>query len=102
MISNRYVQHPLIFNNGILGFTGYSADGLFCVPANRDDNFLLYGIAENSLLIVDRKQPFTENKLNVFWTDALVHGKRKLKLSLTWLASCLYIGRVIMSANHYD
>lgn len=51
-------QQPLVYEHGLLGFRGYLRDGLFCVIANGDNNFLLQGIAEGSLLVVDRKKAY--------------------------------------------
>ena len=73
----RYTKHPLVYVSGILGFQGYTADDMFCVPANGDNNFLLHGIAEGSLLVVDRKLPFAEDELSMFQTDRIVHGKNR-------------------------
>ena len=78
MIASANEQHPLVYANGILGFQGYSKDNIFCVLANGDNNFLFYGIAENSLLIVDEKQPFAQGKLNVFQTTKRGDGKDQL------------------------
>ena len=97
----RYAEHPLVYANGILGFQGYTADDMFCVPANGDNNFLLHGIAEGSLLVVDRKLPFVEDELNMFQTGQIVHGKKQMKVSLTQLEGCPYVGRIIMSVNLY-
>lgn len=103
MINNSLERHALIYNNGVLGFTGYTGEEkMFCVLANGDNNFLHYGIAENSLLIVDQGQPFEEDKLNVFMTDNLVNGQNQMKLSLTRLGEFLFIGRVIMSVSQYS
>ena len=94
MIRDDYHRH--------LGFEGYPQEGLFAVPANGDNNFLLYGIVEHSLLIVDQKQPFEMEKLNMFQTDTIIQGKKQLKLSLTRLKGFPYVGRVIMAISRYD
>ena len=90
------IQHPLVFAGGVLGFQGYGRDGLFTVLANGDNNFLLYGIAENSLLVVNQNLPYETDKLNVFQTNQVI------KLSLERLEGCPYIGRVILSVNQYE
>lgn len=102
MIRDDYNRHPLVFAHGVLGFEGYPQEGLFAVPANGDNNFLLYGIVEHSLLIVDQKQPFEMEKLNMFQTDTIIQGKKRLKLSLTRLKGFPYVGRVIMAVSRYD
>ena len=94
-------QQPLVFEHGLLGFRGYIRDGLFCVLANGDNNFLLHGIAEGSLLVVDRKKAYQKDKLNVFRTDVITDGQKQLKLSLTRIKGALYVGRVVMSVNQY-
>lgn len=94
-------QQPLVYEHGLLGFRGYLRDGLFCVIANGDNNFLLQGIAEGSLLVVDRKKAYQKNKLNVFRTDVVVDGQKQLKLSLTRIRGAPYVGRVVMSVNQY-
>lgn len=96
------IQHPLVFAGGVLGFQGYGRDGLFTVLANGDNNFLLYGIAENLLLVVNQNLPYETDKLNVFQTNQVINGKKQLKLSLERLEGCPYIGRVILSVNQYE
>ncbi|MCM1046788.1 MAG: hypothetical protein NC417_14890 [Candidatus Gastranaerophilales bacterium] len=102
MSLTSYEKHPLVFANGVLGFQGYSADDLFCVPANGDNHFLPYGIAEGSLLIVDRTLPFVEEKLNIFQSDRIIDGKRQMKVSFARPEKFPYIGRIIMSVNLYE
>lgn len=101
-VLNDYEQHPLFFSHGVLGFQGYPGTDLFCVPANGGNNFLSYGIVENTLLIVDRKKPFLKTALNVFQIDQMSYGTAQLKLSSVWLADASYVGRVILSANLYS
>lgn len=48
-------QPPLVSSRRFIGFEGYDPEGMFCVIANGDNNFLMYGIAEGSLLLVDSK-----------------------------------------------
>lgn len=96
------IKHPLVSVNGVLGFQGYGCDSLFAVLANGDNNFLLYGIAENSLLVVDQSFPYEENKINVFQTGIRANGDKQLKLSLRWLEKSPYVGRVIMSVNQFE
>ena len=102
MEKNSEIRHPLVCISGTLGFQGYGHESLFAVLANGDNNFLLYGIAENSLLVVDQNYPYKENKLNVFQTGTFADGEKKLKLSLEWLENCPYMGRVIMSVNQFE
>lgn len=103
MILPAEKQHSLIMSGSLLGFEGYrNLKDMFCVHANGDNNFLLYGIAENSLLIVDPKKPFRKNGLNVFETDTIINGEKQLKLSLTRLDGCPFMGRVIMSVSQFS
>ena len=101
-VLNNYEQHPLVFLHGVLGFQGYPETDLFCVPVNGDNNFLSYGIVENSLLIVNRKGPFAPTALNVFQKGQTSHGEAQLKLSPVWLTDASYMGRIILSANLYS
>lgn len=103
MISSDYEKHPLVYRNGVLGLAGYecAAEELFCLHANGDNNFLLHGIAENSLLVVDPKLPYEEDKLSVFQTNVLVNGAYQPKLSLARLGDCPYMGRVIMAISQF-
>lgn len=102
MIRDDYNRHPLVFAHGVLWFKGYTHEGLFAVSANGDNSFLLYGIVEHTLLIVDQKQPFETEKLNVFQTNTIIQGQKQLKLSLTHLEEFPYVGRVIMAVSRYD
>ena len=95
-------KHPMVFSDGILGFQGYSADGVFCLKANGDNNFLLYGIAENSLLVVDSKQPFVPDRLNAFRTGKVRADADHYKLSLEQPGDLSYAGRVILSVMQYE
>ena len=74
LIKNDHKQHPLVFAEGILGLLGYSPDGLWTTVADGGNHFFLHGITENSLLVVDRKLPYEEGKLNVFQTDKVIGG----------------------------
>lgn len=102
MISKNYVRHPFVVMDVSIGIQGYATENLFCVPANLDNNFLSYGIAESFLLVGDQKQPFEAGRLNVFQTEKIVDGRKQLKLSLSWLEAAPYIGRVIMAVNRCD
>lgn len=103
MINDCLEHRALVYCNGVLGFAGYTGEeSIFCALANGDNNFLNYGIAENSLLVIDQKMPFEINKLNVFMTEKLVNGQNQMKLSLTRLDGCPFIGRVIMSVSQYS
>lgn len=102
MSKSSETRHPLVFVGGVLGFQGYGCEGLFSVLANGDNNFLLYGIAENSLLVVDQNLSYEKDRLNVFQTDNVVNGGKQLKLSLERLEGYPYVGRIIMSINQYE
>ncbi|MCI8810641.1 MAG: hypothetical protein HFF84_11115 [Oscillibacter sp.] len=102
MISNDYTKCPVVYQDGILGVPYDSPEGLFSSFANGDNHFLLYGIAEHSLLLVNRKLPFEPEKLSVFQTDKIIDGERQMKLSLNRLEDFPYIGRVVMTINRYD
>ena len=102
MVNERIEEHPLVYGDGILGFQGYTGEFKFCIFANGDNNFLSYGITENSLLIVDQELPYEPGKISIFETDKLINGQKQLKLSLTKLGNFPYIGRVIMSVSQYD
>ena len=101
-IKNDHEQHPLVFAEGILGLLGYSPDGLWTTVADGGNHFLLHGITENSLLVVDRKLPYEEGKLNVFQTDKVRGGVWERKLSLTKLEGFPYMGCVILTINRYE
>lgn len=95
-------SHPLIFKDGVLGFEGYDDTGLFSIFSNGDHHFLLQGISEGSLLVVDTQKRFKQQGLNVFKTDVIVNGINQLKLSMSRIKGADYVGRVIMSINQYD
>ena len=95
-------EHPLVFAEGVLGFLGYTGEGVFSLKANGDNNFLHYGIAENSLLVIDSQKPFEQDKLNVFRTGKVSAERDQYKLSLSWLEHLTYAGQVIMSVMQYE
>lgn len=99
----QYDTHPLICNEDILGFGGFqNTDRMFCVIANGDNNFLEYGIAENSLLVVDPTKPYEQNKLNIFLTQRIGSKQDYIKLSLMQPEDSVFIGRVIMSISQFS
>ena len=52
---------------GMLGCNGYEQiDGIICLIANGDNNFLNEGIVEGSILFIDTKSKFQQGLLNVF------------------------------------
>lgn len=101
MIQKLTDQHQFVYCEGVLGLTGYVPDHIACSYANGDNNFLYYGIAENSLLVIDHSLPFEEGKLNVFETDKVIDGEHQLKLSLTRLGDFPCVGQIVMSVNQY-
>ena len=103
MINLKKEHMALVFENGILGFyRDTDADSLFCVIANGDNNYLKFGIVENSLLVIDKNQPFEKDKLNVFQTNKIVNGEKQLKISFSQLDSFPYVGQIVMTANQYS
>lgn len=90
--------------HGMICIQGYSSETekMFSVPANGDNKFLSYGIAENSLLLVDQNQPFEAGRLNIFRTSKIINGQKQLKISLELLEDAQYVGRVVLTINHYD
>lgn len=70
------------------------------MEANGDNNFLLFGIAEGSLLLVDPRRSYQEGCLNVFRTCA--DDPCQWKLSLTDMEDFVCAGRVVLSVMQYD
>ncbi len=91
---------PLVYNQKFVGFRGYEPEGMFCMIANGDNNFLLFGIAEGSLLLIDPKKSYEEGKLNVLRKED--NREQQWKLSLANIEGFSCIGRVIMSVMQYD
>ena len=90
-------KHSPSFNNGILGCDGLSdTDSIFCLAVNGDNNFLNFGIIENSILFADKSKLFLDGGLNVY---QLQDGT--FKLSRNELKE-EYKGRIIMAANIFD
>ena len=103
MINLKEEHKALVFENGILGFyRNADVDGLFCVIANGDNNYLKFGIVENSLLVVDKNQAFEQDKLNVFQTNKIVNGEKQLKISFSQLDGFPYVGQIVMTVNQYS
>jgi hypothetical protein len=96
----RSKQPVLLCHRKMIGFQGYDPEGMFCVIANGDNHFLLFGITEGSLLLVDPKQLFEKDKLNVFRKDT--ETGQQWKLSLTDVENFTYAGRVALSVIQYD
>ncbi len=102
MIRSNLEEHPLVLFGGVLGLGGFTpGDGMVAALANGDNNFLLFGIAENSLLIIDKNKHYQPGKLNVYCTD-IVDGEPAYKLSLIELADYPFVGRVVMTINQYE
>lgn len=97
-IKNLYDKHPCVGGNGILGCLYDNTDDIVILTANADNNFLYYGIAENSLLFVKPTKKIKKDSLMVYE----VNGKPKYKLSLSPIKDGEMIGRVIMCINQYE
>ena len=92
-----FEKHCPSYNNGTLGCDGFTnTDSIFCLAANGDNNFLNFGIIENSILFVDKSKSFFDGGLNVY---QLQDGT--FKLSRTELNE-EYKGRIIMATNIFD
>lgn len=89
--------HPPQKIRSLLGCSGYSTESIVCLIANGDNNFMDYGIVENSLLFVDINKPFRKNSLNVY--KGMDEG---YELSKDRTENKEYIGRVIMVTNQYE
>lgn len=98
MIKNLQDVHPCASSNGILGCEYKNTDDIFILVANGDNNFLYYGIAENSLLFVKPSKKIKNNTLMVFLTA----NEQKYKLSLSRINGAQMIGKVIMCVNQYE
>lgn len=80
---------------------GLTMKNLFCLTANGDNNFLLYGIAENSLVLADNERPFEEGKLNIFRIGEDRGMESATKLSFIWLEGETYLGQAVLTLNCY-
>ena len=64
---------------GMLGCNGYEQiDGIICLIANGDNNFLNEGIVEGSILFIDTKSKFQQGLLNVFKFKSNISPQYKL------------------------
>ena len=85
---------------GMLGCNGYEQiDGIICLIANGDNNFLNEGIVEGSILFVDTGAEFQEGLLNVF--KFRKDCSPRYKLSRNRIAGAAFVGKVLMAINQY-
>lgn len=92
-----FEKHCPSYNNGTLGCDGFSnTDAIFCLAANGDNNFLNFGIVENSILFIDKSKEFKEDDLNVYLLKDDTYKLSRTKLDEE------YHGRIIMAVNIYD
>lgn len=92
-------RHEPCMLEDMIGCNGYTngSDNIFCLTVDGGENFLCDGIAEKSILFIDKSLPYRENKLNVFKMD-----RSKFVLSVTRPVDENYSGRVISAFNQYD
>lgn len=92
-----FEKHYPSHNNGILGCDGFSdTDTIFCLVANGDNNFLNFGIVNDTILFVDKSKEFKEDSINVY-----ILKDNTFKLSRTRLAE-IFQGRIVMTVNIHD
>ena len=85
---------------GMLGCNGYEQiDGIICLIANGDNNFLNEGIVEGSILFIDTKSKFQQGLLNVFKFKSNISPR--YKLSRNRVAGATFCGKVLMAINQY-
>ena len=90
--------HELTFHRDIIGVSGYDSKDVFALIANDDNHYLIHGIAQNSLVVVDPKLPYKKGKLSVFFDPT---KKPQMRISQKKLSGCSYRGRVLFSLNVY-
>jgi len=96
-----FIYHQPVSEKDVLGFDGYNIQDVFCVRANGDGNFLEYGIAENSILFVDKSMPFQDGKLSLFLTGSSETQKEPYKVSNKKIKGAEHLGRIVMSVNQF-
>ncbi len=100
--AHSFDKHPIFNGKNMIGLGNYSLRNPLCLIANGDNNFLSYGIAENSLLIVDPEQPFEDGKLSALRKINPVAGEPLFKLSVSLIGGYEYAGRVFLTINQYE
>lgn len=98
MIKNLNDIHPCSSCGDVMGCVYHNVDDVFILTANADNNFLYYGIAENSLLFVKPSKRIKNGTLMVFLTG----GDPQYKLSTTNIKDTEMVGRVLMTVNQYE
>ena len=90
--------HTPSVSGDVLGCDGFNESAaIFCLAVNGDNNFLNYGIIENTMLFVDKSKVFMDNKLNVFeQTNGI------FQLSRSSLPGNNYVGRIVAAMNIYE
>ena len=94
----KTMQHELVFDKDLIGLEGYDSREVFALIANGDDHFLQYGIAKNSIVVVDPKLPYTAEKLSVFHDPTKLPA---LRLAKEKLPDCEYRGRVLFAISQF-
>lgn len=101
MNNNIFEKHPPSTMRGIVGCNGYSnTKSLICLLANGDNNFLLDGIVEDSILFIDTTALFEDGLLNVFKFP--YENSPQYKLSKVYLSDLIFVGKVVMSIKQYQ
>ena len=96
-------KHLPCIQKDVLGCNGHiGKDDYFCLIATKEDGsdgtrYINDGIVENSILYVNKKVPFENDRLNVF-----IDPDGNFELSTKRKTDKTYFGRVIMTINQYD
>lgn len=96
-------RHSPYIQKDVLGCNGFNRkDDYFCLIATKEDGsdgtrYINDGIVENSILYVNKKVPFENDRLNVF-----IDPDGNFELSTKRKTDKTYFGRVIMTINQYD
>ena len=90
-------KHSPCITGNILGCEGFEyKDSIFRIMINGDNNFINYGITEDTIVFADRDKEFIDGGINVYRLNdgsyTLSRSKKKADFK----------GRVIMSVNIYD
>ncbi len=96
MVKNLTEIHPCSRFGNTIGCVYENANDFFALKANGDNNFLDYGIAENSILFVKPCKDVPKEALRVYKTN-----KEEYKLTLTDIDDCTLVGMVVMSISQY-
>lgn len=90
-------KHSPCITGSILGCEGFEyKNSIFSIMIDGENNFINFGIVEDTIMFVDSDKKFADGEINVYCLNDGTYTLSRSKMSAD------FKGRVIMSVNIYN